>query len=176
MKKLQILMMAMAGCFVVGCDDTENEDKTNYDVVGTYNLSAFNAPTAQDFDGNGTRSANLLEESSCYNNSRMTVNSSNTYTLVDNYVDVTGDTSSCATKITSGSWSRSGNTFTTMSGNGSNMVINNYTFTPAGNSNSATMSRNVSNAYYPSINTSSGKPQSSSGDVNMVYTGAANGN
>jgi hypothetical protein len=168
MKKFKFFLLAAAGCFVLACDDTEGDDNSRSEVAGTYNLTAFNAPMSVDFDADGTSSSNLLNESDCFDNSKLVLNADGTFTLTDNAVTINGTTASCGSQTTTGIWGRSGNTLTTGSGPG-NGVMTNYMYVSESGSSSATITRTIADGNYPSLN-GSGDPQWSVGTVNMVYT------
>ena len=172
MKNLKFFLLAMAGCCALACD-SDDDSNNNSDVAGTYNLTAFNAPMSVDFDGNGTSSSNIMNESNCYANSKLVLNSDGSYTLTDNSVNISGTTSNCGSQTTTGTWSRSGNTFTMNSGVGTNIVTTNYNYVKASGTNGATMTRTTTNGMYPSLN-ASGNPQWSIGTTNMVYTRSSN--
>jgi|GEM_PF-6406185 len=170
MKKISILLFAMAGCMAtVSCssdDDANNNNNSNADIVGTYRMTAQNSPVAIDYDGNGTSSMNMMTESPCYNNTVMTINADGTYTSTYNGINISNGQSSCATsQVTSGTWQRTGNTLsatTTSGGSGTNS----WTW----NASNGTMSRMQSNAQYPSINATTGDFEYGTGNVNYVYT------
>jgi hypothetical protein len=172
--KNRFFMLAAAGTLAlamgaISCDnDDDNDNNNNEDLTGTYRMSSWNSPVAVDFDNNGTSSANLMTESSCFDNSTMTINDDGTYTMTYNDVGITGAVSSCRTETTTGTWARSGNSFTTTSGTGSSAIDTDYSFSSSGAS--PTMTRFMTGAQYPSINTTSGDPEYATGNVNMVFT------
>jgi lipocalin-like protein len=167
MKKL-IYVMAIAGCCALSsCNNDDDNNNANADYAGTYNMTAWNAPVAMDFDGNGTTSANFMTESNCYNNSRMTLNSNGTYNMTYNSMGITGTTTNCAaTQTTTGTWTRSGNSImTTATGSAS---ADTYSFANGSGSNGATLSRSMTNVQYPTL---SGSTASwANGNVNMMFT------
>lgn len=167
MKKIKIALLAVAGCFALACDDDRDTD--NRDITGTYDLTAFNTPAPVDYDGDGTSSANMLDESDCYDDSRITINRDGTYILEDNFIGIHGTTSFCDSRITKGTWSRSGNMLTTTSDLAGDIVVRNYTFTTGMGMSANTMTMDMSNADIPGRNVS-GNPQSSLGPVSVVYT------
>jgi hypothetical protein len=163
------MMLAVAVCLTfASCSDDEDNNtvgNSNSDLVGTYRLTSWNAPMAVDFDGDGVSNTNMMNESSCYNNSVMRVNKDNTYTMTYNYVGIDGEVS-CETETTNGTWTRSGNSFTTSNmANGQNMNTN-YAF---GSTNQTTLTRNMSNWNYPSIDTD-GNQAYASGNVTSIMT------
>jgi hypothetical protein len=171
--KNRFFMLAAAGTLAlamgaISCDNDDDNDNNNEDLTGTYRLSSWNSPVAVDFDNNGTSSANMMTESSCFDNSTMTINNNGTYTMTYNDVGINSAVSSCRTETTTGTWARSGNTFTTTSGTGSSAIDTDYSFSSSGAS--PTMTRFMTGAQYPSINTTTGDPEYTTGNVNMVFT------
>lgn len=165
-------MLAAAGWLALAlgtsCNNDDDNENNNDNMAGTYRLSSWNMPVAVDFDNNGTSSTNMMNESNCYNNSVMTVNNDGTYTMTYNSVGINGNTSSCQSQTTTGTWTRNGNTFTTSSGSGSAMTNTDYSFSSAGNNQ--TITRYMTGAQYPSINSTTGDPMYSTGNVKMVFT------
>ncbi len=166
MKKLKFVLLAVAGCFALACDD--DRETGNRDITGTYDLTAFNTPMAIDYDGDGISSTNMINESRCYDDARITINRDGTYFLEDAYVGINGATTFCDLRIIKGTWTRSGNSLTTTSDLADDIVVTNYVFTTENGMSKNTMTA-ISNANYPSRN-GSGNPQSSFGSVNVVYT------
>jgi len=171
MKNFRFLMMAVAGCMAfISCDsDDDNGSNANADLVGTYNMTSWNAPMAMDFDGNGMTSANFMTESSCYNNSRITLNNNGTYNMTYNSMGITGTTVNCGTtENTSGTWKRNGNNIVTTSTSGGTSTNSSYSFSQASGSNAATMTRSMTNVQYPSWNGTTASW--ANGNVNMVFS------
>lgn len=174
MKNLKLLMLAIAGCVTLAsCSDDDNDsnnnnDNQNSDLTGTYRMTSWNAPMAVDFDDNGTSSTNMMLESNCYNNSQMTINEDGTYDMTYNYVGIDG-TVSCESETTTGTWTRTGNSFSTTHMNGSQSMNTNYTFAGGSGAQNTTLTRNMSNWDYPSIDTN-GNQVYSTGNVNMVMS------
>lgn len=84
---------------------------TGTSVVGTYKLTAFNSSVPTDLNNDGTTSSNQLNETSCFNNSMLTLNSNNTFSADSKGVDIdlTTNTLECFTDpVTIGTWSVSG--------------------------------------------------------------------
>jgi len=170
MKKLKFFTLAVAGCFaLVSCSDDDNENNnsgnTNSDLVGTYRLTSWNSPVSVDFDGDGVSNTNMMNESNCYNNSIMRINNDNTYTMTYNYVGIDG-TVSCQSETTNGTWTRNGNSFATTNIAGGQNVNTNYNFASG---NQTTLTRNMSNWNYPSVD-ANGSQVYASGNVNTVMT------
>jgi hypothetical protein len=173
MKNVKNFVMATIGCLalspvVISCsdDDDNNNNTDNSQLVGTYRMTAFNAPMAIDFNNDGTSSVNLMDESNCYNDSFLVVNQNGTYTMTSNTVNIDGTTSSCASEVKTGSWTRSGNTFTTSSGTGANVQRTDFSW----NGTNRTFTRNATNFNYPTWNTVTNSPEWGTGNVSMIYT------
>jgi len=171
MKNVKFLMMVMAGCLAFSScdndDDNNNSNTTGY--AGTYNMTAWNAPVAMDFDGNGTTSTNFMTETNCYNNSKIILNSNGTYTMTYNALGITGTTAGCAaSQATSGTWTRSGNNIVTTSTTGGSSTSATYSFANGSASNGATLTRSMTNAQYPTI--SGNNATWANGNVNMTFT------
>lgn len=171
MKNLKMLMLAVAGCLTLAsCSDDDNNDNVNNnpnaDITGTYRMTAWNAPTSIDFDGDGTSNINMMNESPCYNNSIMNVNSDGTYTMTYRYVNIESGAVSCGTETTNGTWVRNGNSFTTTHMSAGQSMSTDYSFSGG---NQTTLTRNMNNWNYPSINGTGGQVYST-GNVSMVMT------
>jgi hypothetical protein len=169
MKNFKMLMLAVAGCLsLTACsnDDDNNgvNNNTNADLTGTYRMTSWNAPMAVDLNGDGTTNTNVMTETNCYNNSMMTINQNGTYTMTYNSAGINGTAIECDTETTVGTWTRSGNTFTTTQTGGASLPIN-YSF--QGGSNT-TLTRNMTGWQYPTMN--GGVASWSTGNVNMVMT------
>lgn len=111
MKKMNYLLGALvvAGALFTSCSDDDNTETVT--IEGTYNLKEVNTEEATDFDGDGTAHVNQMDESGCYDNGKITLNSDNTFTYVVTgiLVDVSSGSSGCATDFqASGTWEASG--------------------------------------------------------------------
>ncbi|MGQ2981939.1 lipocalin family protein [Flavobacterium sp.] len=164
MRNLKMLMLAAAGCCaLVSCSDDDSEN-ANAGIAGTYRLTAWNAPVAVDFNDDGTANVNLMNETSCYNNSDLILHRDGTYDMTYNYVNIDG-TVSCGSETTTGTWTRTGNTVTTTHLSGGQNVTADFNYASG---NQRTLTRTVSNWNYPSID---GNDQVYAvGSVNMVLT------
>lgn len=172
MKKINSFMLAVAGCFALAsCSSDDNGGgNPNATVAGTYNMTSWNSPNAIDFDNDGTSSANMMDESTCYDNSKMVLHQDGTYTMAYNFIGITGTTASCApVENTSGTWVRSGNTITTTSMVNGVATDTDYSFAVGSGTNGNTMTRYMTNAQYPTLNESGGAVWST-GNVNMVFS------
>ncbi len=118
MKKIKVLLcaLAIAGFGFTSCED---DDDTNQNrIAGTYNLVEVNTQAATDFDEDGTEHINQKEESNCYDGAKIILRSDQTFTFHNNYilVDETNGNATCAESTFEG-------TYTVESGSGSNAVI-----------------------------------------------------
>lgn len=163
-------MIAVAGCLsMASCsnDDDNNSVNTNpnSDLVGTYRMTAWNSPMSVDFDNDGTSNTNMMNESPCYDDSMMTINANGTYTMTYNYVNINGGTVSCQAETTNGTWTRNGNSFSTSHLLGGQNMNTSYNFASG---SSTTLTRNMSNWNYPTMN--NGTAEYAQGNVSMVMT------
>lgn len=92
-------------------------------IVGTYLMTAFNISEPQDLNGDGTTSINQMNETSCFNNNTLIINSDNTFSSTSKGLDINIDGPvailECYTDPTiTGTWSQNGNnvTFTYVDG------------------------------------------------------------
>ena len=170
-------MLAAAGCLsLTSCsnDDDNNQvqlnppptQNANADLVGTYRMTSWNSPSSIDFDGDGTSNTNMMNESQCYSNSTMSINNNGTYTMTYNYMDINNGTVTCGTESTNGTWVRNGNSFTTTHMSGGENMNTNYNFAA---NNSTTLTRNMTNWNYPSMD-EDGNAMFSQGNVSMIMT------
>lgn len=95
-----------------------NTDGGTSTVFGVYLLTAFNSSVATDLNGDGVSSTNQLNETTCLNNSFLTVNQNNTFVATSKGVDINFDmnngvettTIECFTDApTNGTWTTQGN-------------------------------------------------------------------
>jgi len=166
MKRLSILALVLAGCFAGSCsDDDNNDDNNSANLAGSYNMTAYNAPMAIDYDDDGDSSTNLMTESTCFNNSTMTLNSNGTYSMHYNGVTISNGLSSCAsTSNTTGTWTRNGNTITATPTGGGTATSWSWS------SSNKTLTNNATNAQYPSFNSTTGMYIYATGNTSTVYT------
>lgn len=85
-------------------DDDDSGTSADSQLAGTYNLTAYNIPVAVDFDQDGDVSSNLMNESDCYLDTQIVLNSDNTYTAAYNYLLIAGNVS-CTEEEAVGNWS-----------------------------------------------------------------------
>jgi hypothetical protein len=162
----QVLAM-LTGNLTLTFTKTDNGNNTNAEAVGNYDLTAFIVPIAQNLNGDANSSTNLVTESSCYGESNLTLNSNGTFDQTYTYsvLSTGGLTLECQTQVTSGTWTRNGNTITTTT-TGSAAISTQYTF----NSTTHTLSQTVQNGAYPGFSTATQLLVSLSGTLNLTYT------
>ncbi len=122
MKRIKLLACSLmvAGLGFTSCSDDDSDSNNNNDneIAGTYKLTQVNTEDATDFDEDGTLHENQMEESDCYDDSKITFRSDNTFTADMNSIIVNEDngTSACAETTVSGTWE-------IYAGTGSNVVL-----------------------------------------------------
>ncbi len=122
MKKFRILActLLVTGFGLTSCssDDDSGDVNNEAEIAGTYNLTAVNTAEPTDFNADGTFNTNQTMESDCYDDSRIVLNSDNSFEYQRNSIVVNEDdgTSGC----TEGSF---GGTWEILSGSGSNVII-----------------------------------------------------
>lgn len=170
MKKINLVLcsIAFAGLGLTSCS---NDDDSSNDVgiAGTYELKEFNTQNATDFNQDGTSNINQMEETNCYNNSKIVFNSDNTFTysIKSILVNTTNGTSACAEEQVSGTWSATGtgtNAVITATYENSNANDVQLTLTKEGNE----LTNSVVLGQYPNRNEAGGAILSV-GSVEMVF-------
>ena len=158
MKKRNLVlgMFAIAALGFTSCssDDDNNSVNDQTVIAGTYNLTEVNTQAATDFDKDGTPHVNQLEESSCYDDNKITLNSDGTLTYVVNSIIVNEATgvAACGEDTVTGTWERvgTGSDITiraTYTQNGVNTTIN-----LAKDGNELTYTKSGLTATYPDRN------------------------
>jgi lipocalin-like protein len=130
MKRIKILaaLFLFTAVLLTSCGDTEPLDpaiNTSNDggngggggggntgtIVGTYRMTAFNTSVPTDLNGDSSPSTNQMSETSCFNNSMLTLNSNNTFSADSRGVEISGaGTLTCYTDpVISGTWVVAGN-------------------------------------------------------------------
>ncbi|ESU21178.1 hypothetical protein FEDK69T_25450 [Flavobacterium enshiense DK69] len=120
MKRITILatLTLFSAVLFTACGDTEPVDPavltgvTNDDVVGRYQLTAFNTDVQTDLNRDGSPSSNQMSETTCYNNMFLTLNEDKTFTADSKGVDISSINSlQCFTDpLITGTWAYNGNT------------------------------------------------------------------
>lgn len=121
MKKFQILActIALAALSVTSCsNDDDNAVNEEAQIAGTYNLVEVRTAEPTDFNVDGTFNANQMNESDCYDDSKLILNADNTFTYHKNRIIVnTADgTAGCTEGTFTGMWE-------ILDGSGSDAVI-----------------------------------------------------
>jgi hypothetical protein len=176
MKKIFLLVIC-AGLAAVSCshdDDKGTNTDPSLDLVGVYRMTAWNAPVAVDYDGNGISSANLMNETPCFNNSQISINADKTFSFTYNSVAIdTISGSTCHSLNSVGNWVRHGNTVTIISAATDTLTLptsSNFIFVPASVATAPLLISSLPASLYPSINADTGAFEYATGDVNFVMT------
>jgi len=148
-----------AACSICDPGEEHSEDVSRY--VGTFKLTAWNAPIPVDFDQDGDASRNLVTESECYHPSKIILNPDRNFIKHEHYPDVQSGAETCAAVIITGVWSASGNTVKLIPTEGTEEIYN------YGQVNE-NLTRSEINWEYPTIIGS--EASYAYGDVNMVFT------
>jgi Lipocalin-like domain len=108
--KINYFLAALSlAVLVTSC--SKDDDKN--DVDGVYKLTAFNSPEAFDFNGDGRKSINLLDEVDCLKNASVTLKGDGNYIAIANGLDLSADIVVCTPESTDeGKWSINGNQLT----------------------------------------------------------------
>ncbi len=171
MKNFKVYMFAVAGCLALtSCSDDDNGGSNNVssDLVGTYKLSTMTAATAQDYDNDGDSSTNLALEGSCSNSSWISFHDDGTYdqSITRSTASSTGTSLDCETTVSSGTYTRNGDTITAVQTSGSANVSTTYMF----NSTSHTISGMAQNASYAGWNATSNTWANLTGNLQVAFT------
>jgi hypothetical protein len=166
------MMLAVAGSLAyTSCsndDDNNNPNPiVNQNLTGAYQLTSANAPSEQDYDNDGDSSSNLTLEGACYNDSWISFHSDGTYDQGwhSSTASSNGLTLECQSQITSGTYTRNGNTIVTYV-NGDAEVSGTYTFDAA----THTITQNNSNGTYSAWNAATSLWANVTGNIQLTYT------
>ena len=161
MKKMYFFfaLVTVTACDICDTDPEPAPDTSRY--VGTFKISAWNAPVPVDIDQNGIASRNLLTECVCYQPSKIILSANRNYVKHDYYAEVQSAAISCASAITTGIWDVEGNRVRLLSSDGGTEVYN------YGEVNEV-LTRSESNWIYPIV--ADGEGAYAQGDVNMIFT------
>ena len=163
--KMNFLKLLVTSSILVLSSCNKNDDEpVSGNAVGIYKLTAFNTFDAQDLNGDGNSSINQINESVCFNNSFLKLNSDNTFTLDQKGVELTiigtSETLDCYDDgEIIGTWSVSGN----------NLNLNAFGETVSYSINGSTIINAMNDADYVGTD-SSGNPLYLTGNVSVVYT------
>ena len=122
MKKFRILActLLVTGFGLTSCSSDDDSQGVNNEVQieGTYNLTAVSTAEPTDFDQDGTSHEDQMQETDCYDGSKLILNADNTLTYHKNsvVVDVTEGNSACTEATYAGNWE-------ILSGTGSNVIL-----------------------------------------------------
>jgi hypothetical protein len=117
MKK--VLFIALFSGLILSCSSSDSSSSTS--VAGTWKLTSFTTVGAVDANNDGNATTNFMNETGCYNNSTIVLNSNNTAIGTLNELELNLDlvagsttqyeyTSICNDGIPStGTWTQSGN-------------------------------------------------------------------
>lgn len=148
-------------------DNTVTNPPVTTSIVGTYLLTAFNTSIPTDLNGDGASSINQINETTCFNNSLLTLNANGTFTANSKGIDidltVTPNIITCSTDPDiSGTWVLTGNILkTTYIESG---VTNVDEFTVIGN----TLSITANNGEI--VGTANGSPVFLTADITIIFT------
>lgn len=99
-----LFLFSIAALLTACSDDDDAGTSAEAQLVGTYNLTAYNIPVAVDFNQDSQASTNFMNESDCYLDTQIVLNSDNTYTSTYSYLLVTNSVS-CEEEDATGNWS-----------------------------------------------------------------------
>jgi hypothetical protein len=164
MKRIFIFCIPMlfyyTGCGLCDPDTGDGQEDTSK-YIGTFKLTAWNAPVPVDIDQNGVASRNLVTESTCYHPSKIILSADRNYVKHEHYPIMDAADATCGSVISSGIWSVQGNGIRLVSSNGDEEQ---YDY---GEVNEI-LTRSESNWSYPTV--TDGQGTYALGDVNMVFT------
>ena len=148
-------------------DTTVINPPINTTVVGTYLLTAFNTSVPTDLNGDGTTSTNQMNETTCLNNSFLTLNSDNTFTATGGGIDIdlttTPNVITCTTEPpTVGTWSLTGNQLTTT------YVDSSVTYTDVLTYANNSLTYTILNGEV--VGTANGSPVFLTSNISLIYT------
>ncbi|RYJ44352.1 hypothetical protein [Flavobacterium beibuense] len=122
MKKFRILActLLVTGFGLTSCssDDDAQDVNNEVQIEGTYNLTAVKTVEPTDFDEDGTSHEDQMQETNCYDGTKLVLNADNTLTYQKNSVliDVTEGNSACTEATYAGNWEL-------LSGAGSDVIL-----------------------------------------------------
>lgn len=174
MKRIKLLatLTLFSAVLFTSCGDTEPVDEAvltgnaNDDITGTYRLTAFNTDVQTDLNRDGNKSTNQMTETTCFNNSLITLNEDGTFTADSKGVDISQtETLTCFTDTpVSGTWTYVGSTLSlTYTEDGLNYTD---TFSVSGNQSQLTFRDNDGIIVGIPIDT----PEFLSSGITMIYT------
>ncbi len=110
MKKISLSVMSLiAGVMMVSCSSDDNNDNNSNRIEGTYTLREFNTPQETDLNDDGTSNTNQMNETTCYNNSKIDLRADQTFTYDVKQILINNEgASSCTEYSVTGIWEASG--------------------------------------------------------------------
>lgn len=164
------VQIAAFGCLAFSschhCDDSETI-AANADLVGLYEMSSWNSPSATDLNNDGDSSANMMAESPCYDDSILVLQQNGTFTHTNNSIQINKGVVSCAnSQHIAGIWKRSGTTVTTAAMVGGTRIERAYTFTETAAGSKLML--NISDTQYPTM--SAGNVSWATGTITIEFT------
>lgn len=136
-------------------------------VVGSYKLTAFNTSVPTDLNNDGTNSTNQMNETSCFNNMFLIINSNNTFNADAKGIDIdfTNNITECYTDPDyNGTWVLNSNVLTLTYVDGGVTYNDNFIVAGAGNS----LSLSVPDGDIVGIE--SGQPVYLTSNIQFIYT------
>lgn len=170
MKKLQLMTLAAAMFAVVSCSDDDssnNGSNVNANLEGTYELTAASSSQTNDYDGDGDSSADLVTEGSCFNKSWIAFHSDGTYDegFTRTVASENGLELECETLLSSGTYTRQGETIITNRTSGTGEATATFTF----DSSLKTLTRTDSDAKFAIWGAINNLWATATGSVNLTY-------
>ncbi len=150
-----------------GGNGNNNGGGNTTSVVGSYKLTAFNTSVPTDLNNDGTSSTNQMNETSCFNNMFIIINSNNTFNADAKGIDIdfTNNITECYTDPDyNGTWVLNSNVLTLTYVDGG--VTYNDSFIVAGAGNSLSLS--VSDGDI--VGMESGQPVYLTSSIQFIYT------
>jgi len=118
MKKMKFLfgMLAFGGMLFTSCssDDDTNTVNDSNGIAGSYELVEFRTPNETDINKDGTPHPNQMDETGCYDDSKLTFNADNTFSYAYRAVNVNAGIATCSSADFNGTWEITGNTGNTI--------------------------------------------------------------
>lgn len=134
-------------------------------VIGTYKLTAYNSSVPTDLNNDGTNSTNQLNETTCFNNMFLVLNSNHTFNADSKGIDIdlAGTGTECFTDPDyNGSWVLNGTTLTLTYVDTGVTYVDNY------NVSGNTLNTSVSNGEV--VGMVGGQPVYLTANLQIIYT------
>ncbi|RMA66297.1 beta-barrel fold lipoprotein [Ulvibacter antarcticus] len=172
MKNLFIVLLITL--VFVGCNKDDDNNDNNSSVEGTWKLTAFNTENAYDFNGDGTASTNVMDETACYQNETVEFTSNSSGTATNrSYADITLDLITGSTTeyeysvncvpevdIETFTWAQNGN----------NVVITSFDGPSTATLNGSELTFVIQSGFFVDVEDGSGGTTSITEDITIVYT------